>query len=129
VLFTEAMREWAESQALANISFDSNYQLNVEDALDISKMDVVIFADACKDQSAGFVLRPVKPSKNIPFSTHALDPESVLPVCEELFGKKPEAYILTIKGYAWELTAEPTPRAMKNLASALKHLKGLLKAV
>jgi hydrogenase maturation protease len=126
VLFTDAMREWAESMKLSNITFDSNYQLNVEDALDISEKDLVIFVDASVEPIEDFLFRPLKSSKTITFTTHSLKPESVIALCNELFGKKPKAYLLTIKGYSWELSEPMTERARANLGEALKFTKSLI---
>ncbi|MFZ2655036.1 MAG: hydrogenase maturation protease [Victivallales bacterium] len=126
ILFTELMREWVESKKLPNIFFDSNYQLNIEDALSISEKDIVIFVDASREAVEDFNFRRLKGSDKIAFSTHSMDPESVLSLCEDLFEKTPSTYLLTIKGYAWDLDAQLTCGARRNLDSALEFMKGNL---
>ena len=127
ILFTELMRVWTESRKTPNISFDSNYQLNIEDALNISEKDTVIFVDASVEEDIdSFSFRPIKASKSVAFSTHSMEPESVVSLCKELFGKKPAAYLLTIRGYSWELSAQMTEKAHENLTAAMDYTKGLL---
>jgi len=126
LLFTEYIKEWAESRGIANISTDSNYQLNIEDALDISGKDVVIFADASVEEMDSFSFRRIRPSKSIEMSTHSMKPQSVLALCAELFGKTPDAYLLAIRGYSWEMSAQMTVKAGENLRAALEHVKKLL---
>ncbi len=126
ILFAEAMRDWAEAEGLANLSFDANYQLNIEDAFDISKVDAVIFADASKMLKYPFKLRRIRPSRMATFSTHSLEPESVLAVCEDLFGMKPHAFIMAIRGHSWKLSDKPSRNARKNLTKALDCLKKML---
>ena len=90
-------------EKLENISFDSNYQLNIEDAYDVSEKDVVVFVDASVEPIDDFYFRQIFPGDTISFSSHSMSPESVLSLCEELYGKKPSVFLLTIKGFSWEL--------------------------
>ncbi|HCE43381.1 MAG TPA: hypothetical protein DET40_07520 [Lentisphaeria bacterium] len=126
ILFTESMREWAEARGLPNLSFDSNYQLNIEDSLNISEKDIVIFVDASVEAIEDFSFRRLKASDKISFSTHSMDPESVLSLCEELFGKTPVVYLLTIKGYSWNMDSQLTAGARRNLDEALEFMRGNL---
>ncbi len=126
ILFAESMQVWAESEGLSYISVDFNYQLNIEDALNISEKDLVIFADASVEAIDDFSFRPIRASKSIICSSHSMEPESVLALCNELFGKKPTSYLLTIKGYSWEMSAKPTEKAIENLGAALRHVKAFL---
>lgn len=126
ILFADSMREWALAKGLSNISFDSNYQLNIEDALEISEKDIVIFADASLEEIETFKFRRLKPLKTIEMSTHSMRPESVLALCEELFGRKPEAYLITIRGYSWMPSEALTGKAGDNLRAALEHVQKLI---
>src|SRR5271157_3912428 len=102
VLLVEELAAWARSGNRSWLTFDSNYQLNAEDALEVAQHDVVIFADAIGDQPEGFRFRALFPSASVSFSTHAMIPASVLALSKELYGASPAAYILTIRGYQWE---------------------------
>ncbi len=127
IVFVERLQEWVNSEDLPNITFDSNYQLNIEDAYDVSEKDVVVFVDASMEPIDGFYFRQIFPGNTISFSSHSMSPESVIALCEELYGKKPAAYLLTIKGFSWELDSAMTENAGKNLNSAIDFVMDLLK--
>jgi hydrogenase maturation protease len=103
------------------VSLDANYQLNAEDALEISEFDVVVFVDALisEETEAGFYLCAVRPAHELTFSTHAMSVGSVLALCQSLSGKQPRTYLLTLPGQVWGLGEGLTPQAEKNLALSL----------
>jgi hydrogenase maturation protease len=117
------LETWLAAHPDRRITLDSNYQLNAEDALAVSGHDVVIFVDAAQTGDAPYEFRSLLPEKTIAFSTHAMSPATVLALCEELYEKHPAAWILTIRGYAWELNAPLTPEASVNLAAAFEFIK------
>ena len=55
-----------------------------------------------------------------------MPPSSVLALCSELYNKEPDAYILSIKGYRWDLAEDMSSMAKDNLDKALVFLKGIL---
>ncbi|MEK6796856.1 MAG: hydrogenase maturation protease [Spirochaetota bacterium] len=123
--FVESMREWAAENGQSTITFDTNYQLNIEDALLVSGHDIIIFVDAA-EQADEFIYREIVPSNDITFSTHAMAPESVLALCEELYGKRPRAFLLTIRGSAWEAAGAMTEDAKRCLLAAEEHAKKII---
>lgn len=123
IFLCDELQKWAAEKKQENLTFDSNYQLNAEDALLASEHEAVIFIDAAKEQDEPFKFREIKPAKSIAFSTHSMSPESVMALCEELYGKTPGAYILTIKGYMWEVNGLITPEAAANMEKALEFMK------
>lgn len=104
-------------QLPANVALQSNYQLNVEDALEISEFDVVIFVDATIEAKAQapFQLRRIEPSAEIAFSTHAMTMEHILALADQFYGATPKAFVLTMPGYSWEIADELTTPAQANL--------------
>ena len=122
-----ALVEMLGSAGLPAVDLDSNYQLNVEDALAVSTHDVVIFADASEACEEPFAFAPLEPSRGIAFTTHELSPAAVLALCDELYGKRPLAWTLAIRGYAWDMSEGLSPRAEVNLSAALAFLLGRLK--
>ncbi len=127
VVFVEALEQWAEAEHIPRLTFDANYQLNAEDALAVAGHDVVIFADATRDNIERFAFRRLTPQPGLSFSTHALSPEAVLALCAELYDRRPEAYLLTIQGQSWEPNGVMTPAAREHLAAALEFIKPLLR--
>jgi hydrogenase maturation protease len=114
---------WLTVNPDRRITLDSNYQLNAEDALAVSGHDGVIFVDATQAGEAPYEFRSLVPEKTIAFSTHAMTSATVLALCEELYDKHPAAWILTIRGYSWELNANLTPEASANLVAASEFIK------
>ena len=119
--------ELLEAARLEGVDLDSNYQLNVEDALACSKHDTMIFADASETAEAPFAFMKLKPARKIAFTTHELSPGAVLALCEELYSKRPKAWTLAIRGYEWDIGEGLSPRAEINLSAALAFLLGRLK--
>ncbi len=56
IRFIERMQVWVKEKGLDNIFFDSNYQLNIEDADTISDYDIVYFVDASMEPIEDFTI-------------------------------------------------------------------------
>ncbi len=118
--FIERMEEWIEENNLQSISTDNSYQLNVEDAADISSYDIVILVDASKADIDSFSFSQINPDPHQSFSTHSVSPSALLHLCHELYNKAPLVYLLQVKGYRWELGEQLSAKAQENLEKALK---------
>ncbi len=127
-MLIERLQEWALAEGLCGLTFEENYQLGPEDALTVSEYDTVIFADAVKEAPTAFAFRPLTAAATITFTTHAMNPESVLALCAELYGKTPASYLLAITGCAWEPNAPLSPTAAQNLTAALAFLQPQLRS-
>jgi len=129
IRFIEQMEIWVKKNGYKNISFDSNYQLNIEDADTISEHDIVFFVDASMEQLEGFIVTEVEHSNaQVEFTMHAISPGVVLSLCKQIYEKAPQAYLLHIKGFEWELEFNKglTEQGEKNLDEALKFIQNKL---
>ncbi|MBN1186705.1 MAG: hydrogenase maturation protease [Bacteroidales bacterium] len=124
---TELLEEWVKEKSLNNVRFDSNYQLNIEDAAEISNSDIVIFIDASMEEIKDFYISKLDMSAKMDFTMHSVSPGFVLHLCNEIYDRKPEAYLVHIKGYEWELKEGITEKAEKNLLYAFELLKNMVK--
>lgn len=125
--FVEAIRSWIEKNKLTNIELDSNYQLNIEDADMMAKKDIVLFVDASVEPIEDFCITTVEPSgAKIEFTMHAVSPAFVLDLCQKIYGKNPQTYLLHIKGFQWDFKEELSSEGDKNLNKALEFIKPLL---
>ena len=122
-----AVIERLESEGVAGIVTDCNYQLNIEDAIFVSEHDIVVFVDASIDAVAPFSFAKTGPSVDITFTTHSMSPESVLALCADLYGKNPEAYVLGIRGYEFDFETALTPEAEENFYRAYSFLTAWLR--
>lgn len=102
-------------------ALDSNYQLNAEDALLVSDYDRVVFVDAtvAPDAQAPFEVKTLEPSNEIAFTTHEMNAGVVMALCDQLYGKKPKSYLLTIPGYTWDIGDQMSEGARQNLKETL----------
>ena len=127
VALSEIIENWARENNIITLHTDSNYQLNIEDASLISKFNLVIFADASKEDIEGYSYTRLKPSAKVDFTMHSVSPAFILKLCDEVYNKKPLTYLLHIRGYEWEFMQEMTPEARQNLEDAAQFMKKIIK--
>ncbi|MDA3813298.1 MAG: hydrogenase maturation protease [Candidatus Cloacimonetes bacterium] len=126
IRFIEEMQTWVEENGYKNISFDSNYQLNIEDANTISGYDIVFFIDASMESIESFSITKVEQSNaQVEFTMHAISPGVVLSLCQQIYNKVPQTHLIHIKGFEWELEFDKglTEKAEKNLQDALRFIQ------
>lgn len=110
-------------QTLENIELIYKYQLQIEDADLISSYDRVIIVDAVKHKvDNGFYFKECKPSSKFNFTTHELDPETILFLANNLYFKYPHVFILGIEGIKWNLRIGLSEEANINLEKAKDFL-------
>ena len=122
-VFIDHIEEWVKKQGLKGFSFDSNYQLNIEDALEISDYDLVIFVDASVEDIKDFCVSKVDANTKVTFTTHAASPGYVVDLCKKMYNKAPVTLLLHIKGYEWEFKEGLTEKAKQNLEKAIIYFK------
>jgi len=124
--FVERLKSWAETHGREGFSFDSNYQLNIEDAAAIADKDLVLFVDASDEEIEDFQVTPVLPEAGATFTTHAASAGYIVNLCKEIFGKWPATFLVHIKGYEWDFAEGLSEKASKNLEGALTHMQQML---
>ncbi len=99
------------------------YQLSLEDADLISRYTRVLFVDATKDPTVeSFTLTRPKPKLDFSFTSHALSVPAILATSQQCFERVPDAYLLAIRGYQWELQQGLTSPAQHNLSDSVEFL-------
>ncbi len=100
------------------------YQLQVEDAELVSRVEHVIFVDSYAGTlNGGFQFVPCNAEAGFEFTSHELSPGAVLYLCSDLYGHAPRADLLTIQGACWDLRIALSANAEKNLANAIRFFK------
>ena len=127
IAFVEQMEKWVNDKGLEGFTFENNYQLNIEDAEEVSDKDLVIFADASQEDIDDFCVSKVDKSSKATFTTHAASPGYIIHLCDELFKKTPFTLLVHLKGYEWEFQEGLTGKAQKNLEDAIAYFQELLK--
>jgi hydrogenase maturation protease len=120
----EELEKCARNNQISNIEFESNYQLNIEDAANISDKDVVIFIDASEENIEDINFSVIEPSEGkSEFTTHTASPSFILALCIQLYNKHPKTFLLQIRGYEWDFKEGLSEKAEKNLVKAVEFLK------
>lgn len=125
--FVDRMEAWVKKEKINEVYFDSNYQLNIEDAHEISDKEVVIFVDASVEEVDDFCVTRVDAKKDVTFTSHAASPGYIYALCEEVFGKAPLTYLMHIRGYEWEFREGLTDKAVQNMEKALDYCQQRIK--
>lgn len=97
----------------------TDFQLQIEHALDLEGRQWVVFVDASVEAPAPFACAPLTARGAPLHTTHAMSPEQVLEVYRGIGGPPPPAWALAIRGERFEL-GEPLSEA------ASRHLKAAL---
>ena len=123
-----ALAAGLEQLELPDVTIEADYQLAVEDAGTVAEHDVVVFADASLSGPEPFTFRRVEPKASSNFSSHIVEAEGVLALAQELFGAKPDAFMLGIRGYAFDEFGEGlSDGARNNLAAALEFIERVVR--
>lgn len=126
-LLIERLEERQRAGALTRVDLLTDFQLQVEHALDLQGREQVVFVDAAAQGTEPFSLTSVQPEPAAGYSTHAVAPGSVLRVLEQITpDRAPLARLLAIRGYSFELGDPPSDAAIANLAQAIAYLLPLL---
>lgn len=106
--------------ALPGVECLTDFQLQVEHALDLKGRLRVLFVDASLNAAPPFQVTSVTPARDASFTSHAMSPAAVLQAYWDVEGEAPPpAWQLAIRGDAWELGEAPTATALGHLAAAL----------
>ena len=109
------------------LTVDADYQLSVEDASDVAKHDIVIFADASVNGREPYYVERVQPKEALSFSSHSVEPSVLLHMAHSLFRSSTRGYILGIRGYEFNEFGEGlSSRAAQNLERAIAFLRLVL---
>ena len=107
--------EWGEVECL------TDFQLQVEHALDLQGRRRVLFVDASLDAPAPCSLARIEAARDASFTTHAMSPQAVLRVFADIEdGEAPPCWLLAIRGERFELGEGLSEAARQSLQAALQ---------
>lgn len=93
-----AAERLADDPRLDGVRVIGRHQLTPELALDVSRAALVVFVDASNRPSAGnFTVEPMeRTGRHGPGWSHHLDPPSLLDLTGELYGRVPDAFLISV---------------------------------
>ena len=116
-----------EAAALPGVEVITEFQLQVENALDLEGRARVIFVDAGTGTPAPFELRRATANPDFLHTSHALPAEAVLATYRRVTGNEPpEAWLLCVRGESFELGEGLSQEAAGNVEAAWDELRRLV---
>lgn len=101
----------------------TDFQLQIEHALDLADRARVVFVDASLDAVAPFTFEPVIAARDQSATSHAMSPSAVLAAMASIGCEAPRAAsVLAIRGERFELGEGLSPVAAAHLDAALRFL-------
>ena len=123
VLFDMLEKHKQESDELDEVDLLTDFQLQIEHAVDLERRDRVLFVDAGVTCPAPFELTKLQAERDDSFSTHAMSPTSLLSVYQQINRRQPApSYLLTIRAYEFGLGLAMSDRARENLQQAYNYI-------
>ena len=112
--------ERLEAMHLPEVELLTDFQLQVEFALDLAGRREVVFVDAAASGPEPYEFRPVGQDAGLSHTSHAISPEAVLAACGRVGVTAPgQAFVLGIRGYTFELGEGLSEGAAGNLEEVL----------
>jgi hydrogenase maturation protease len=115
--------ERLEAMDLPGVEVLTDFQLQVEHAVDLVGRREVVFVDATVSGEGPFSFDAIAPVADQGATTHALAPAAVLDVYRRYTDAPlPQARVLAVRGFEFELGAPLSDAAARNLEAALEVL-------
>lgn len=112
---------------LDTIEILTDFQLQIEHALDLENRALVLFVDASVACVNAFDFAVLAPARDKSYTTHAMSPAAVLDVYQEIKKQTPPpCFLLSIKGEKFELGEGLSVNAEQHLAQACQFAGQLL---
>lgn len=112
--------------ALDTVEIQTDFQLQIEHALDLVGRNLILFVDASVGCPAAFDFTELAPAHDKSYTSHAMSPAAVLQVYSDIMRiPPPPSFLLSIKGEHFELGADLSPKAQSHLQQAQRFAERL----
>lgn len=112
---------------LDGIEILSDFQLQIEHALDLEDRSLALFVDASVSCINAFDFTVLTPARDKSYTTHAMSPAAVLDVYQSIKKQTPPpCFLLSIKGEKFELGEDLSINAQDHLELACQFADQLL---
>ncbi len=127
-LLLDRMRDWLEARGVADgFELFEEYQLQLENALDLEGRELALFIDARRDSGSPVTLEAVSALEPASAgSSHVLVPGAVLCVYRRVTGRaSPPAFALGVRAESFDLGEGPSAVARAAIEKAWELLESL----
>ena len=115
-----AFVERLDRLCLPGVETRNQYQLCVEDAMDMSDYGQVVYVDASLDAPPPFEFAPLPNDAVMRLDTHSVSPGALTYLARTLFGATANVFVLAIRGYRFDPFIETiSEQAQGNLREAI----------
>jgi hydrogenase maturation protease len=127
-LFLERLAQLQEQRGAGqNVEWLTDFQLQIEHAVDLANRTLALFVDASVSCPAPLQFTRLQPLRDASYTSHALSPAAVLHVYQQInLAPPPPAFQLAIRGESFALGEPLSAVAETHLAAALKFADQLL---
>ena len=123
VMFDLLEKHKQETTDFDGVDLLTDFQLQIEHAVDLENRRHILFIDASVTGSAPFELQALQAERDDSFTTHAMSPAAVLSVYQQINQcAPPPASLLTIRAYEFGLGLSMSEAARENLQLAYKYV-------
>ncbi|MBI3774379.1 MAG: hydrogenase maturation protease [Gammaproteobacteria bacterium] len=110
---------------LPHVELLTDFQLQVEHAMDLQNRERVLFIDASISCAPPYSLSRLHAQKDKSYTSHAVNPAAVLHAYQELYGAPPATYLLAVRGERFELGEDISEAAAGNMEASFELLRKL----
>ena len=127
-LLLRRVAAWLESEGLGGgVELLEEFQLQVENTMDMQGRERVLFIDAGMDTPAPFSFYRAAASATPSLFSHALAPEALLALYQQIHhAAAPPAFVLCIRGEQFELGTSVSAESDGRMNEAMGFILGLL---
>lgn len=127
-LFLERLAaEQEQRNDWGNIQLLTDFQLQIEHAVDLEGRTLTLFVDASVSCPAPYQLTRLQAARDTSYTSHALSPPAVLHVYQQInHTPPPPAFQLAVRGESFELGKPLSVTAETHLTAAIKFARRLL---
>ncbi len=101
-------------------------ELSLDLLEELNSCDLAIFVDA-SIEGEEVMVREIFPEGKPSFLTHHILPEQFLFWLEELYGRRPKAFLVSIRGWDFDLGDGISPKAEVSLKKGIEVVEGIIK--
>lgn len=111
------------------ILFLSDYQIQIEHALDLRGCERILLIDADQSLQSAYSFYPLSARQETSYTTHGITPSTLLHIYHQLFNEAPPpTTMLAIQGSRFELGQDLSEQARNNLQQALRLVSNIFSA-
>jgi hydrogenase maturation protease len=119
--------EQLPATCLQNVELLTDFQLQIEHALDLKNRQLVLFADASVANTTAITFGQLQAAIDNSYTTHAMNPVSVMQVYQDIEkSPPPPCFLLTMQATQFELGEGLSATAVNSLQLAVDFVEKLL---